>query len=330
MKKYKRINKLLGKGAFGEVYLCEMDNKYYALKKFNDKYQYYVEVDILNKLDHPNIVKIYEHDNIEHVSVMEYCDGGTFNDIVLRNKELSKSSDYNQIEKNTLFYLCQLKDSLVYLRNKGIFHRDLKKQNILLKKSDNGLLVKLCDFGLAKSSNDIVKENNKICGSPLYMAPEFILNGNYSVRSDIWSFGIVMYELLFFKTPYIADSVDQLKENIKKDDISFPENVYSVECINLLKSILIKNHRKRISWNKLTNHIWFKQVASINEKMDYSSLDFYECQKNNENIFMSVSNDDLIYEKDIFFLKKIRTKNIHKLFYENLSKFHKLFSMLSN
>ena len=216
---------VLGKGGFSEVFLgtdMYTDNKV-AIKKINITGKNSSDIKFLNKLDfeirtmqilnHPNIVAYYDVMKTENYwyIVMEYCNFGTLNDVIKFNKNKGISS--LDLEKNTHYYLNQLRDALNYIINMGYIHRDIKPMNILLTKSisennennentnydrSNSLILKLADFGLTKKCSENEEDiMNTICGSPLYMAPELFFNQHYNSQSDIWSFGIIMYQLLF-------------------------------------------------------------------------------------------------------------------------------------
>ncbi len=145
------------------------------------------------------------------------------------------------------------------------------------------IIVKLADFGLARKqlfqlADDFEKPKSKmpqidneellmktICGSPLYMAPEVILVKEYDSKAELWSFGIIMYELLFGTHPQKATSMPQLINNLKSQDINFQlHKNFTPECFDLLKKLLNKNPDKRIKWSDFFNHKWFDYWKNIN------------------------------------------------------------------
>ena len=205
--KYKISDKKIGSGGFSEVFIgTDIDTgeivavKRVSLTQKNLQEEQTLlklsaEIELMQTLDHPNIVKYYDVVKTQSYwyIIMEYCHMGTFQDVIKYNQTIS---NYNDRESNSYYYLDQLKDALNYLRKKGCIHRDIKPVNILLTKeikygkktesdiiennnmdisynSDSNLIVKLADFGLAKSClGSIDSLMNTICGSPLYMAPE--------------------------------------------------------------------------------------------------------------------------------------------------------------
>lgn len=301
---------LLGEGGFSEVYLGKdmESNQYIAIKKVslfqknlkneNLMEKLKLEVELMQKMDHPNIVKYYDvvkmHDY--WYIIIEFCDAGTLEDIIKFNEEKSrKYADFNR-EVNTFYYLNQLRDALLYIRHQGYTHRDIKPSNILLKRSDydnnihkdyhnlyeqlyqciskninyqnNKIIVKLADFGLAKYYTE--KEGKMmitICGSPLYMAPELIMNKEYNSKADLWSYGIIMYQMLYGIHPNNASTFSELIKNLKHKDIDFRSNQkFTTHCYDLLSGLLDKDFKKRINWDGFFNHKWFQYWKNPNNK----------------------------------------------------------------
>ena len=179
------------------------------------------------------------------------------------------------------YYLCQLKNAIHYLHSIKIIHRDLKPKNILVHvrpDPHNDKVVKLADFGFARFfENDASKVPTKnikdtlistICGSPIYMAPELLINHTYNIKADLWSFGIIMYEMLYGSNPYNffqpKDHTD-IAKLMANQNIIF-KNIFSPQCINLLKALLQIDPNKRIDWDDFFSHEWFS-----NEENDDSS-----------------------------------------------------------
>ena len=139
------------------------------------------------------------------------------------------------------------------------------------------LIVKLADFGLARNyiEND-TSLMNTLCGSPLYMAPELILKKEYNSQADLWSYGIIMYQMLFGVHPHDANNYSQLINNLKSKNIDFHSNRnFSAACYDLLKKLLTKNPNKRIDWPNFFNHKWFSywQDSSVDSKFNRSNSD---------------------------------------------------------
>lgn len=197
---YENTDILLGEGHFGKAEVfCHKDTKsvfaFKVLKKSKFKeYRHFEsllnEVRILKSLNHPFIVKVYNtfHDKNHLYLKMEYAEGG---DLM---KFLKTESIYS--EKWIIFILAQVVLSLEYLHSRNIVYRDIKPENILL--TSNGY-IKMADFGLSKdltSTNDTTKT---FCGTPEFMSPEILRGEEYGLSVDMWSFGVLMYEIYFGK-----------------------------------------------------------------------------------------------------------------------------------
>ena len=153
------------------------------------------EVSILNTLDNPRIMKIYDIlDNTDYFFIfMELIEGGNLKDLIIKryldkNVYLFRDSECSQIMKGIL-------EALNYLHKKNIIHRDIKPENILFKNKDDLSSVILCDFGLAYQMNEFENSTSGTFGTIIYMAPEVLLKKNYDYLIDSFSAGIVLYIL---------------------------------------------------------------------------------------------------------------------------------------
>lgn len=254
-------NKKLGKGSYSSVFLG-WDIKYSknvaikniklkSLKKKQiDKIKQ--EINIIEQLNHKNICKFfnYIHKKNNYYIILEYCDTSLHS---LLRKEKSLDEDI------TKEFMIELSDALLYLQNNCIAHRDIKPQNILLLDGS----IKLTDFGLACYFN---KNTNmtSMCGSPLYMAPEIVNDDNgYNSKIDLWSSGVVMYQMLYGKTPFNASTHYELVNKINDNKIKFPNNDFSYHCLDLLAKLLTKNPENRISWDDFFNHPFLNEYSSF-------------------------------------------------------------------
>lgn len=260
-------NKLLGHGSFSRVYggyACSYTPV--AIKKIpmveaeKEKNKKYLtsEISIMTKLKHENIVNlldvIWEENDL--YLVLERCGGGDF------KKYLNGQA---MRERYAQFFLKQLASGLKYLHDNNISHRDLKPQNLLL--SEDYKVLKISDFGFAK----IVGSNalqETICGSPMYMAPEIMDHLPYSDKSDLWSVGIITYEVMFGKYPVAAKNIFELMKALQSfTRVNFPETpVISKEAKHLIMSLLTKQVELRISWQNFFSHPWFSLILSKSSK----------------------------------------------------------------
>ena len=212
------------------------------------------EISIMNLIKanpHPNIVQCYDviRGSNEIYIIMELCDSGDLMTIIKRPIK----------EKYAQFYFCQLANGLKYLDSNSIIHRDIKPKNILL--TNNRRVLKIADFGFAKRISDI-SLHETVCGSPLYMAPEIMNNHAYNNQTDLWSIGMILYEMLYGLHPFEnCKSVPELKDQLKKTHIEIPpQNTQntdvSMNCLDLLRNLLQKKATDRINWDEFFKHPW--------------------------------------------------------------------------
>lgn len=268
--------KRIGKGASGVIYkgYHSETKKVAAIKEISVGNIHDIsknikrEIALMKKLDHPNIVKLYDvyldgkYDNV--YLFMEYCTRSDF--YKFQNRKPIKELHVQQ-------YMKQLMLGLKYLKKYNIMHRDLKPQNILITESGT---LKLTDFGYAKITkpNDMVKT---FCGSPLYMAPEIIKSkgtDKYTMKSDLWSVGCIFYEMITGVPPYHASNINDLIKKIEENDIIIPKmfNV-SDEAKDLLFSLLEINPDDRITWDDFFNHKWFQKDLLVDEENKLLAFD---------------------------------------------------------
>ena len=286
LKNHFEVLKSIGRGGSGKVYRVrnKATKKYYACKKIskldiNNYNQFKNEMKILMKLDHPNIIKLYDvyesHNSL--YLIMEECEGGKLFD---RISDRIESNDM-YTEKDACEIMKQIAGAIYYCHNNNIVHRDLKPENLLyLKpKEDNDNTLKIIDFGLSQDLN-IEKNLDSKVGTPYYVPPE-VLEGKYSQKCDIWSAGVILYILLFGEPPFKGSSDNDLYEKIKKIDYSFPESKrmnVSKEAIDLIKKMLVKES-ERYSASEVLAHPWFNLLKddSISlEKLNFNGTNFFK------------------------------------------------------
>lgn len=269
----------IGRGSFSVVYYAtdtakinEFAIKQIAVSKLDPSRidKFLIELNISLKMNHPNIVRCYEifKTPTSWYIVNEYCNYNTFADLV---NELRSVKNRKEKESLCHYYLSQLKNALKYLNANNIIHRDLKPMNILMTKTretNYEIVVKLADFGFARYHENSDTNNtgyddmvSTICGSPLYMAPELIIDKRYNTKADLWSYGVIMYELLYGINPYnYPKTMAQLAELMEKQKISFDPS-YSENCMDILKKLLQTDPIKRIEWKDFFDHKWFSEFG---------------------------------------------------------------------
>ena len=296
MDKYEVVCEI-GKGSFGTVSKIKRksDKKKLIWKELkyegiSDKEKQLIinEINLLKEMNHPNIVKQYETINDERnfklYIVMEYCDGGDLDKLILKNKFHKKLVD----EKLIWDILIQILRALYYIHNeKKILHRDIKPSNIFLDKDYN---IKLGDFGLSKKF--INEYSNTIIGTPIYMSPEILERKPYNVKADIWALGCSLYELATFSTPYKAPNMNVLLAKIRNGLPPRINKTYSDELWNIISKMLTYDYNKRPSSLELI------------EK--YDELFYFKNSINNND------NDNLKKYKQLYLFYKEKCEKIEK------------------
>lgn len=219
------------------------------------------EITALKKLRHPNIVRLVEVlQNDKYIGiVLEYASGGELFEYILEHKYLKESMACR------LF--AQLVSGVDYMHSKGIVHRDLKLENLLLDKHKN---IIISDFGFVNSfgnqPNDLMKTS---CGSPCYAAPELVVSsGPYEGRKvDVWSCGVILYAMLSGYLPFDDDpqnsdgsNLARLYHYITHTALTFPEYIQATPR-DLLRKILVSNPNKRLNLKQVRNHQWLASHA---------------------------------------------------------------------
>ena len=265
---YKILSKL-GKGSFGSVYKVQniYTEKIYAMKviqKYDVTYQdgdqsFLKEIEILMKVEHPNIIKIFEYyeDEINYYLIIEYVSGGELFDFISRDTAFSE----HKIKK----IMKQIFQALSYLHSNNIVHRDIKCENILIECSDDNddFNIKLIDFGtcnyISKNEHLTVK-----VGSPYYIAPE-VLERNYNNKCDIWSTGVLLYILLIGFPPFNGKTQDEIFKCIQKGKLNtkVPQwNELSPLTQDFLMNLLCKDSQSRLSAQECLKHPWLQEESS--------------------------------------------------------------------
>ncbi|XP_070839243.1 serine/threonine-protein kinase 36 [Chaetodon trifascialis] len=246
------VLELVGEGSFGRVYKGRrrFTGQVVALKFMpkvgrseKELQNLKREIEIMRGLQHPNIVQLFDsfETETEVVVVTEYAEGQLFQIL---------EDDGNLPESQVREIACQLVSALYYLHSHRILHRDMKPQNILLRKSG---VVKLCDFGFARAMSVSTLVLTSIKGTPLYMSPELVEEKPYDHTADLWSLGCILYELHTGAPPFYTNSIFHLVQLIVRDPVKWPDTM-SDTCTSFLKGLLTKDPQKRLSWPDLLHH----------------------------------------------------------------------------
>ena len=287
-KKYEILSKL-GSGSFGNVYLArnKFTDEKVALKQIKKSSANLLsdgeikdEIEILKKLDHPDIVRIIESFNTRnsYILITEYCEEGELFDQVK-----------NQLSETQIAVIFrQLLSGLAYLHSNNIVHRDLKLENILIHEIEKSKTtgedlfnIKIIDFGTAR----IFDKNNKpqsIVGSSYYIAPE-VLRQKYNKECDLWSVGVILYMFIVGHAPFDGCDDEEITSNIQRGVYRKKDRRWlkaSKEVKDLIEKLLTYRPSQRLTALQALNHPWFKITDSNILYDNVPKSDVINCIKN--------------------------------------------------
>lgn len=266
----------IGYGRFSKVYkaIDLRNNEYVSVKVIpkEDNLNLKIlsnEIEIISTLDHPNIIKFidkFEDQNFIYI-VLELC---------VCNLRSIIAQPRN--ERNVRSIMLQIRDGLQYLYQNKIFHRDLKPENILI--NEDGI-IKISDFGFSVKYQNYDEEFTKFCGTPVYLGPEILSFQKYGIKSDLWSIGVILYELFFKNLPFgKPKSVEVLYSIICNSKIKV--SGISESGRELLYGLLEFDANKRTEWTNFLNHPWFSiedflpDLNVIKEKVNFEEKENVE------------------------------------------------------
>lgn len=243
------------------------------------------EIQVVMEMDHPCIVKFYQcvYDNMYINIVMELVNGMTLSDYIEQQPGKSVSEDKSQI------ILRQVLHAIKYFHSKGIVHRDLKTENIMVIGHDTGnindLRIKLIDFGMSKFTKEDTKtiNLNTFCGTLDFMAPEVITGKGYNNKCDLWSIGVIAYNMLAGFTPFIGKDMKQIQTKILTNHWDFDEPIWidiSKEAQDFISKLIDSEVADRYSSDQGLHDVWLSgpNSARINYKVHASvMLNLREC-----------------------------------------------------
>ena len=257
---YREGEKFIGKGGFGEVWkvVHKQTNRVYVIKVidkisiFEQKLvdQMNREIEMMYKLNHPHVMKLVNHfeDDDKFYMIMPYAAKGQLYSLLRRQVRFD--------QRTAAQYMRETIEAVRYLHSFSpkIIHRDIKPENLLL---DDNYRVKLSDFGWAN-----YQEENQLrktfCGTPEYLSPEMIRKTGHNFSVDIWTLGVLLFELLAGYAPFTGANQSELFMNIKKLKINWPVD-FPPLAKNLVSKILKLNPKERLSIEEISSHAWFEK-----------------------------------------------------------------------
>ena len=255
---------IIGRGGFGKVWkvLYKKTKKIFAMKKMSkckiidkrSEHSIKAERDLLSKMNHPFIINMhfcFQDADFLYIA-MDLLTGGDL------RYQIFKQKIFN--EEQTKFFISCIILSLEYIHTNNILHRDLKPENLVM---DSQGYLRLTDFGIAKVYR---KENSKdTSGTPGYMAPEVMNAQNHTIAVDYFALGVIGYELMMKKRPYLGKNRKEIKEKIMSQQAQVKKNQvppgWSVESADFINRLLQRKPANRLGLRgptEVKEHLWFR------------------------------------------------------------------------
>ena len=240
------------------------------------------EIEIMYKLDHPHIIKLYSHfeDDEDFCLIMQIASKGQLYSVIKRLKRLD--------QRTAAQYMRETISAIKYLhtRTPPIIHRDIKPENILL---DQDGRCKLADFGWS-NFDDGTKNRETYCGTPEYLAPEMVTKSGHDESVDIWALGVLLFEMLTGRTPFnfTGDRI-QLYNNIKSLRIVWTDDFPQL-AKDLVGRILRLNPKDRLTLDQIINHQWFRDTPLLRPLLN--PIVYNERQKLESHLIQSIPEGD--------------------------------------
>lgn len=264
---YEFLNEI-GKGNYGTVVKArELNtNRIFAVKviqknRILESHTFKQEIEILQFLDHPNIVKLnecFETDRLLYL-VQEFCEGGELFQKLVQEK--------NFTELKAAQIMRKLISAIIHCHNNNICHRDLKPENCLMVDNSANSDIKIIDFGLATFMNE-QHLLNSICGTPFYVAPE-VLSGSYRMECDLWSLGVILYMMLSGSPPFTGRNNQEIITKVYSGNYSLRTKAFakiSQMAKDLISRLLVKDPSLRLSAKEAYNHPWIQILSPVPDK----------------------------------------------------------------
>ncbi|KAG7210528.1 hypothetical protein KM043_012049 [Ampulex compressa] len=310
------LGRAIGAGSYGTVKVAKSDrhdcrvavkivSKFHApgeyLKKFLPR-----EIEVVKGLKHPNLIRFLQAIETTHrvYIIMEYAQNGNLLDIIRRDTYID--------EFRSRRWFRQLIEAIDYCHQRGVVHRDIKCENLLM---DNDFNVKLSDFGFArghmKPENGVVPLSETFCGSYAYASPEILKGIPYQPQlSDVWSMGVVLYAMVYGRLPFDDSNYAQLLKQVQ-NKVTFPKQPkVSQSCRSLIMRILVPQ-RSRLQMDNIRNDVWLAASLVTAQTSTTDSLIKLVHNPSTSKEVKTVDQEDVLSCPEILFAREILNGN-HK------------------
>ncbi|XP_045430199.1 myosin light chain kinase 2, skeletal/cardiac muscle isoform X5 [Pipistrellus kuhlii] len=254
----------LGGGKFGAVCTCtekatglKLAAKVIKKQTPKDKEMVMLEIEVMNQLNHRNLIQLYAAIETPHdiILFLEYIEGGELFERIV-------DEDYQLTEVDTMVFVRQICDGILFMHQMQVLHLDLKPENILCV-NNTGHLVKIIDFGLARryNPNEKLKVN---FGTPEFLSPEVVNYDQISDKTDMWSMGVITYMLLSGLSPFLGDDDTETLNNVLAANWYFDEETFeavSDEAKDFVSHLIVKDQGARMSAAQCLAHPWLNNLA---------------------------------------------------------------------
>ena len=326
------VIKEIGSGGYSRCLLVKnkLTNQSFACKELVKKnvsdYEGLMrEVNLMIKLDHPNIIKLYEYyeDEKKIYLIMELCTGGELFDKIIENTEKGKQFT----EKQAANIFKQMMSAVNYCHKNGIVHRDLKPENLLYFDKSENSPIKVIDFGMSKRFDHNKLMSEKV-GTAYYISPE-VIKGKYDEKCDIWSAGVILYILICGYPCFNGEDDREIMIAIQKGKIRFPSPEWD-DVSDDVKNLILRMccpPEKRLNAEEVLNESWVKDnvLDSSKNTIPKNINGFKEYARSNKfrkavltYIASRLSEKEIKTIKEIF--QRIDTDNDGKLTLEEMKK----------
>eukprot|EP00924_Labyrinthula_sp_SR-Ha-C_P005095 maker-scaffold_1-snap-gene-21.50-mRNA-1 protein AED:0.04 eAED:0.04 QI:40/1/1/1/0.75/0.6/5/70/408 len=276
-KKLYTFGQKIGSGQFATVYVVQRKNSTdeteYAMKVIDraelrteaDIEGLKLEIAILQEVDYPGIVKLYQvHQAPKEVYLlMEMARGGElFEQIVAKTKDGAFS------EAEAARIIKQILEAMNYIHGKNIVHRDLKPENLLLEDNSPDARVKVADFGFAAYCHEPLTDG---CGTLVYVAPEILRSDPYRTSPDMWSLGVIAYILLCGYPPFFDPDQEKLSKKIMRGRYHFRRqdwDVVSDDAKNFIRHLLQRDPVRRYTSERCLSHPWIENYVDYDNQLN--------------------------------------------------------------